>query len=82
MRTDAAVQCGAVDAEQFGGLADIAGGEFQCGGDILAFLFAQVSIQAETALKQLLLYRFRGWWHLVSARRFPSGRIRPAIASC
>ena len=49
-RTYAAVQCGTVYAEQFGGFADIAGGKLQSGGDIVTFLFTQVPIQAESAL--------------------------------
>ena len=60
MCTHATVQCGAVNAEQLGGLADLACGKFQCGGDVLTFLFAQIMIQIEAALLQLLFYRSRG----------------------
>jgi len=72
------MQRGAVDAEQFGGFADVARGKFQRGGDIAAFLFMQMLIQVESclAVAAALSNPARS---PARARTFPSGQIRPAI---
>ena len=49
MRIHPAVQCGAVDAEQPGSFADVAGGQFQRNADIITFLFAQMLVKIEIA---------------------------------
>jgi len=59
MRSHSTVQRGAVDAEQFGGFADVSGGQFQCGVYIASFLLAQMLIKIEIACSEPVLSRAR-----------------------
>lgn len=79
MSIHAAVQGGAVDAEQPGGFADIARGKLQRGGDIVSLLFVQMLVQFKVASLEIVkeaisvcagTFRRAGVWRRTPRRCF------------